>query len=43
MRGAFGPVAERLRANGADETVFAEWRDLIAREIEPENDEDEFL
>jgi hypothetical protein len=32
------------RARGLpDENVFAEWRDLVVREIEPENDEDEFL
>ena len=43
MKSESGPVAERLRANGADENVIAEWRDLVAREIEPENEEDEFL
>lgn len=43
MKSESGPIADRLRANGADEKVFAEWRDLISREIEPENDEDEFM
>jgi Nucleotidyl transferase AbiEii toxin, Type IV TA system len=35
-----GPVAERLRANGASADVIAAWKDLVAQEIQPE-DEDE--
>jgi hypothetical protein len=34
-----GPVAERLRTSGANETVLDAWRTLAAEEITPENDE----
>jgi hypothetical protein len=37
-----GPVAERLRAAGASEKVLASWRELVAQEISPEDDADEF-
>ena len=37
-----GPVRERLQANGAPEEVLAAWRELVAQEILPEEDEDEF-
>src|SRR6266849_3926756 len=38
-----GPVAERLRAAGADETVMAAWKDLGAQEILPEDEDEKFL
>jgi hypothetical protein len=34
-----GPVAERLRAAGATETVVAAWKDLVAQEILPEDED----
>jgi len=37
-----GPVAERLRAAAADETVMAAWKELVAEEILPENEDDKF-
>ena len=38
-----GPVEERLAAHGADEESLAFWRQLVAEEIRPEEDDDEFL
>jgi len=38
-----GAVAERLRAAGADETILAAWRDVVAQEILPEEDDEKFL
>jgi len=38
-----GAVAERLRAAGADETVMAAWKDLVAQEILPEDQDEKFL
>mgnify|MGYP003336551821 CR=1 FL=1 len=35
-------LVERLRAAGAAATVFAAWKELVAAEILPEGDEDEF-
>jgi hypothetical protein len=35
-------VAERLRAAGADETVMAAWKDLVAQEILPEDEDEKF-
>lgn len=37
-----GPVAERLCANGAGPEVMAAWKELVAEEILPEDDDDEF-
>jgi hypothetical protein len=37
-----GPVAERLRAAGASEEVLAAWKELVAQEIRPEDDAEEF-
>src|SRR5207245_9110113 len=33
-----GPVAERLRAAGASDTVIAAWKDLVAQEILPDGE-----
>jgi hypothetical protein len=37
-----GSVAERLRAASASPEVLAAWKDLVAQEILPEDDADEF-
>lgn len=37
-----GPVAERLEANDATKEVFAAWKDLVAEEILPEDEDDKF-
>jgi hypothetical protein len=37
-----GPVAERLCAAGASEAVMVAWEELVAQEILPEDDADEF-
>jgi hypothetical protein len=37
-----GPVAERLHANGAKEAVMAVWKNLVAREILPEGEDEKF-
>jgi hypothetical protein len=34
-----GPVAERLQAAGASEEVMAAWKELVAQEIEPEDED----
>jgi len=38
-----GPVAERLRAAGAADEVFAAWKALVAEDIQPEGEDDKFL
>lgn len=38
-----GAVADRLAAHGADEAAMREWREAVARQIEPEDEDDEFL
>jgi bifunctional DNase/RNase len=37
-----GPVAERLRDAGASKEVFATWKELVAREIVAEDEDDKF-
>ena len=37
-----GIVQQRLEAEGADEQTLAFWRELVAEEILPEEDEEEF-
>ena len=37
-----GPVAERLRAAEAGEDVMAAWRELVAQDIQAEEDDEEF-
>lgn len=37
-----GPVAERLRAAGAGKEVMAAWKELVAQEILPEEEDDKF-
>jgi hypothetical protein len=37
-----GPVAERLRAAGASAEVLAAWKELVAAEIQPEDEDAEF-
>ncbi|HLL91028.1 MAG TPA: nucleotidyl transferase AbiEii/AbiGii toxin family protein [Tepidisphaeraceae bacterium] len=42
LKAATGPVADRLRAAGADAGVLAEWDRLVRTEIRPEDDAAEF-
>jgi hypothetical protein len=42
LKVAEGPVAERLRAADASAEVMAAWEELVAQEILPEDDADEF-
>ncbi|HEY7311224.1 MAG TPA: nucleotidyl transferase AbiEii/AbiGii toxin family protein [Gemmataceae bacterium] len=42
LKKAEGSVAEHLRAAGASLEVLAAWKDLVAQEILPEDDADEF-
>ncbi len=37
-----GPVAERLHTHGASPGIFAAWGELVAQDIQPPDDEDEF-
>jgi hypothetical protein len=37
-----GPVLERLRDRGADAEILATWKEIAAREIRPEEEDDEF-
>jgi len=37
-----GPVADSLQAAGADPRVLAVWKELVAQEIEPADEDDEF-
>jgi hypothetical protein len=39
---AEGVIQKRLAAQGADEQVLAFWRELVAEEIAPEEEDDEF-
>jgi len=38
-----GPVAERLRAAGALDEVLAAWKELVAQDIQPEDEDEKFL
>ena len=42
LKTAEGPVTERLHAAGASAEVMAAWKELLAQEILPEDDADEF-
>jgi hypothetical protein len=37
-----GPVAERLKAAGASPSVMAAWQDLVAQDIQPADEDEEF-
>ncbi len=37
-----GPVAERLRAAGATGEIMASWKELVAKKIEPADEDDKF-
>ena len=37
-----GPVAERLRASGATPETLGVWKELVAQDIRPEDEDDEF-
>jgi hypothetical protein len=38
-----GPVAERLRAAGAAKDVMSVWKELVAQDIQPEDEDEKFL
>src|SRR6185312_16106748 len=40
LKTAEGPVADRLRASGAPDSVLDAWREIAAQEIVPEDDEE---
>lgn len=42
LKSETGPVLDRLIAAGANESALAEWKRLVASEIRPEGDADEF-
>ena len=42
LKAAAGPVRDRLAANAAPPEAVALWEELVAAEIEPEDDADEF-
>jgi Nucleotidyl transferase AbiEii toxin, Type IV TA system len=37
-----GPVTEQLQASGATSAVLATWQELVAQEIQPADDDDDF-
>jgi hypothetical protein len=37
-----GLVVDRLKAAGADTTILAVWQEIVATDIESEDEEDEF-
>jgi hypothetical protein len=37
-----GPIVDCLRAAGADSKVLAVWKELVAQEIRPADEDDEF-
>jgi Nucleotidyl transferase AbiEii toxin, Type IV TA system len=40
LKAAEGPVTDRLRASGASDSVLDAWREIVAQEIVPEDDEE---
>lgn len=42
LKSESGPVLERLHIAGADPAVFAVWKEIVAQEILPEDEDDEF-
>ncbi len=42
LKSVEGQVAERLKAAGAAPEVFAAWKEIVAQEILPEDDDEEF-
>jgi hypothetical protein len=42
LKSETGPVLERLQAHGADADALAAWKEIAAREIRPEQEDDEF-
>jgi hypothetical protein len=37
-----GPVRDRLEAQGADPSILSTWTEIAAREVLPEDEDDEF-
>jgi hypothetical protein len=42
LKAETGPVHDRLIAAAADSSVISAWRDIVAQEISPETDDEEF-
>ena len=42
LKGDRGPVTDWLQAAGADPAVMAVWKELVATEIQPADEDDEF-
>jgi hypothetical protein len=42
LKAVQGPVAERLEAAGATPEIMAAWKALVAQEILPEDEDEEF-
>lgn len=42
LKAEHGPVADRLRSAGAPEPALAAWKELVAQEIQPEDEDDKF-
>ena len=42
LKRATGPVVDRLQAAGADRAVLRTWKVLVAQEVRPEEEDDEF-
>jgi hypothetical protein len=42
LKNASGPVADALKATGAEPEVMAAWNELAAQEIQPSDEDDEF-
>jgi hypothetical protein len=42
LKAEYGVVQQKLQAHGADEKTLAFWRELVAEEIVPEREDDEF-
>jgi hypothetical protein len=42
LKSEIGPVVERLHAAGAGPTILAVWKDIVAQEFRPTDEDDEF-
>jgi hypothetical protein len=43
LKTPMGPVLDRLKAAGADEEVITGWKELVAQDIQPEDEDEKFL
>jgi hypothetical protein len=42
LKESTGPVTDALRATGAEPELLTAWQQLVAQEIQPPNEDDEF-